>query len=93
MSKNDSQKKYTIRQAIDVASKYTYKNRLADFMGYGSSKYWKKEIKGSSYDKGKSKEFIVTKRKIDGVNHIVISSVKDKHDYLLYRTTKKTMPL
>ncbi|MCH5179937.1 MAG: hypothetical protein J1F32_01830 [Erysipelotrichales bacterium] len=80
------QKKYTIRQAIDVASKYTYKNRLGDFMGYGNSKYWKKEIKGSSYDKGKSKEFIVTKRQINGVNHMVISSVKDKCDYLFYRT-------
>lgn len=81
------QKRYTIRQAVDVASKYTYKNCLADFMGYGSADYRKKTIKGSSYDKGRKKEFIVSKRKIDGVNHMVITNVKDGHDYLLYRTT------
>ncbi len=56
-------KRYTIRQAIDVASKYTYKNRLADWFGFGTANYWKKWVKGSNWDKGKSKEFIVTKRK------------------------------
>lgn len=82
-------KRYTIRQAIDVASKYTYKNRLSDILGFGSANYWKKTIKGSSYDKGKSKEFIVSKRKVYGKNHIVITSVKDGCDYLWYPTNWK----
>lgn len=77
-------KKYTIRQAIDVATKYTHKGRLADIMGYGDKKYWKKNL--GIYDKGRKKVFVVTKRKIDGQNHMVITNVNDGHDYLFYRT-------
>lgn len=77
-------KKYTIRQAIDVATKYTHKGRLADVLGYGDKNYWKKNL--GSYDKGRKKEFVVTKRKIDGKNHMIISNVKNGHDYLWYRT-------
>ena len=76
-------KRYTIRQAIDVASKYTYKGRLADMLGYGDKKYWKENL--GSYDLGRKKVFVVTKRKFDGINHMVITNVESGCDYLLYR--------
>ena len=80
-------KRYTIRQAIDVASRYTYKGRLADMLGYGNKQYWKKNL--GSYDLGRKKDFVVTKRKIGGTSHMVITNVKDGHDYLFYRTNSK----
>lgn len=80
-------KRYTIRQAIDVASKYTYKGRLADMFGYGNKKYWKEHL--GSYDLGRKKDFVVTKRKMYGTNHMVITNVKDGRDYLFYQTNSK----
>ena len=80
-------KKYTIRQAIDVASKYTYKNRLFGFIGYGDSNELKENL--SSYDIGKKKDYVVTKRKIDGKNHMVVTDINDHKDILLYPTNWK----
>lgn len=85
MDKTIMNKKYTIRQAIDFASRFTYRGRLADIMGYASKTYWKNHL--GSYDKGRKKEFIVTKRKFGGKSYIVITNIKDEHDYLWYRAS------
>ena len=37
-------------------------------------------------NKKSKKEFVVSKRKIDGKNYMVITNVNDGHDYLFYRT-------